>query len=175
VELFGRSGAYANCWCMWWRVSSKEFDEGVRGGNRAALEALVADGREPGLLAYREGRPAGWCAVAPRSEFPRILRSPVLKPAEATGDDVWSVNCFYIARDARRSGVGTALLDAAVELARERGAGVLEGYPIDTSAGDRTRPAAELFTGTLDLFTRAGFDVVARRKPARPIVQKRLP
>lgn len=45
VRLFGANGAYANCWCMWWRVTAAAFDEGDKNrgaGNRAAMKALLA-------------------------------------------------------------------------------------------------------------------------------------
>ena len=53
--------------------------------------------------------------------------------------------------------------------AAKQGAQVIEGYPVDT--GGRRRPSAELYTGTLDLFTRAGFTEAFRRSPRRPVVR----
>jgi hypothetical protein len=108
VALFGENGAYANCWCMWWRKSGAEFSRGVRNrgaGNRRAMNRLVQDGRVPGLLAYREGRPVGWVSVAPREEFGRIQRSPTLKPVD--DKPVWSIVCFFMHRGEREKGVGT--------------------------------------------------------------------
>ena len=75
------------------------------------------------------------------------------------GDEVWAVTCFVVARAARRSGVASALLEAAVTYAREHGARVIEGYPVDT-AGARITSASG-YTGTLSMFERAGFRVVA--------------
>lgn len=54
--------------------------------------------------------------------------------------------------------------------AHRSGAVTVEGYPVDTAAA--ARPASGLYTGTLTLFLRAGFEEVARRTPARPIVQR---
>lgn len=173
-RLFGPNGAYSGCWCMFLRLPAKEFDRNCGGGgapNRAALKALVESGAEPGLLAWRGGDPVGWVAVAPREEYGRVLRSPVHKPVdEATG--VYSISCFYIAKTARARGVAEALLAAAVDFARERGAVLVEAYPTDVR-GER-RAAAEMWRGSLEQFERAGFQVVARRKPARPIVRLRL-
>ena len=167
-ELFGPSGAYSGCWCMYLRESAKEFDANVGAGNRARFAEVVRSGAEPGLLAYQDGRPVGWVAVAPREEYPRVLRSPLHKPVDdATG--VWAVTCFFIHRSARGHGITGALLDAAVELTRARGARIVEGYPHDV--GERRPPAAEMWRGSLDQFRRAGFEVVARRKPGRPLVR----
>jgi GNAT superfamily N-acetyltransferase len=154
---------------MWWRVSSKEFDERHGAGLRGDLQELVARGPEPGLLAYVDGAPAGWVAVAPREEYPRLDRSPKLRRLDDR--PVWSITCFTIDRRHRRRGVAAALLDAAVDFARRRGAEVVEAYPIDTAGGKRS--SADLYTGTLAMFERAGFEEVARRG-GRPIVRRTL-
>jgi hypothetical protein len=65
--------------------------------------------------------------------------------------------------------VAEALLAAAVEHAASRGATVVEGYPIDTAGGRRA--GADLFTGTVGMFERAGFTEVARRG-GRPVVRR---
>jgi GNAT superfamily N-acetyltransferase len=163
ADFFGPSGAYSGCWCAWWRSTSAEFDAGCRSGgkgNRAVLHRLTHEGRVPGLLAYDVGGdPVGWVSVSPRPEFGRVLRSPTLKPRESNRgapDDagVWAVVCFWVPRARRGTGIGTALLAAAVDHARTSGARVLEGYPVDTAA--RLPPAA-IFTGTLSMFLKAGF------------------
>lgn len=176
-RLFGPNGAYSNCWCAFQRVSGREFSAGCanRGaGNRALLQRLTEDGGRPGLIGYRDGQPVGWVSVGPRPEFGRIVRSPIVRvsPDEAEDASVWSVACFFIPRAHRGSGVGRALLDHAVRHAREAGASVLEGYPVDT-AGTRAQ-ASSVFTGTLDLFRGAGFAVVARRVERRPVVRLSL-
>jgi GNAT superfamily N-acetyltransferase len=169
VDLFGPNGGYANCWCMWWRVPGREFE---RERNRAALDGLVASGREPGLLAYDEGSSVGWVSVAPLPQFTRVLRSRTLKPdPDDPVDQIWSINCFVIRRASRGSGVATALLDAAVAYAADHGALVVEGYPVDT--GGRRIASAELYTGTLEMFRRAGFTEVRGRTGRRRLVRRR--
>jgi GNAT superfamily N-acetyltransferase len=169
VALAGERGFSSGCWCMWWRVTSKEFEERHGAGLRQDLQDLVAAGPEPGVLAYVDGEPAGWVAVAPREEYPRLDRSPKLRRVD--DQPVWSITCFTIGRRQRRQGVAAALLDAAVDFARQRGAEVVEAYPIDT-AGEK-RSSADLYTGTLAMFERAGFEEVARRS-GRPIVRRAL-
>jgi GNAT superfamily N-acetyltransferase len=165
--LAGERGFTSGCWCMWWRMSADEWRSTPARARRDALADLVATGSAPGLLAYRDGAPVAWVAVAPRDEYPRLNRSQKLKPLDDT--PVWSVTCFTVDRHHRRHGVAEALLDAAVDHAAARGATVVEGYPIDTAGG--RRPGADLFTGTLAMFRRAGFEEVARRG-GRPIVRK---
>jgi GNAT superfamily N-acetyltransferase len=175
AALFGPSGAFSNCWCTWWRQKGSDFSAGIedRGaGNRALMESVVASGAEPGLIAYRAGRPVGWISVAPRPQFGRVLRSPVVRPPPEEADDsrTWSVVCFWMPRRERGRGVATALLDAAVDRARQQGARQVEGYPTDTDGG--RRPAAGIFTGTLRMFLRAGFEEVERRRGDTVIVRR---
>ena len=172
LSLFGERGAYSGCWCMWWRTTAAEFDRNVNDGNRAAFRALVLDDRVPGLLAYREGTPVGWCCVAPREELGRLQRSPHTKPVDDT-PDVWAVVCFYVDRPARGTGVATALLDAAVDHAFARGARAVEGVPLDPSR--REVDAASAYTGVVQLFERAGFREIARRSEKGRVVMRREP
>lgn len=177
AAFFGPSGAFSNCWCTWWRQTSADFSQGIVDGaakNRALMHALVEAGSEPGLLAFREGKAVGWVSVAPRPQYGRILRSRRIGPApeQASDETVWSVVCFWIPRPERGKGVANELLTAAVDYARERGAAVLEAYPVDTADG--RRPAANLFTGTLAMFTRAGFHEVDRPRGSQLVVRRDL-
>jgi GNAT superfamily N-acetyltransferase len=172
TALFGPSGAYSGCWCMWWRVSGAEFSRNGNAGNRAALEALARAGEPLGLLGYAGGEPVGWCAVAPRPAYPRVLRSPALKPADPADAGVWAVPCMFVKRGHRGAGVAAAMLAGAVAHASTQGATTIEGYPVDTSQG-RQPPAAELFTGTVGLFARAGFTEYARPATGRRVIMRR--
>jgi GNAT superfamily N-acetyltransferase len=171
AELFGPSGAYSGCWCMWFRESSADFSRNGNAGNRAAFESAVTAGEPVGLLGYADGEPVGWAAVAPRTAYPRILRSPALKPDDPADAAIWSVPCFFIRRDRRRAGIAGALLAAAVAHARAQGATALEGYPVDTTG--KLPPAADLYTGTIPLFERAGFAQHRRPKTGRRVVMRR--
>jgi GNAT superfamily N-acetyltransferase len=153
---------------MWWLKPAKEWDRDAGAPNRRQFQRLVHEGPPPGLLAYHDGSPVGWCALAPRDRYVRLNRSPKLKPID--DQPAWAVSCFYIRRDHRGTGVARALLDAAVEWARTQGATLVEGYPLDTSTRAASNAAA--FTGTLEMFEAAGFSEAARRG-GRPIV--RLP
>lgn len=171
LELFGDNGAYSNCWCTWWILTGRQFDEAQKEDRRDILLDLVDDGSEPGLLAYRDGAPVGWCAVGPRERFARMMsaRARVYKPIDDRPS--WVINCFYIPRAERGQGLANDLLAAAVGFARDRGATLLEAYPIDRSANDHT--AASLFVGTLSMFADAGFSEAARQND-RPLVRLEL-
>jgi GNAT superfamily N-acetyltransferase len=168
--LFGPSGAYSSCWCMWFRLTSSEFQRQSGAGTRRGLRSLVSRGREPGLVAYVDGRPAGWVSVAPREEFGRIERSPILKRVDEA--PVWSIVCFFIGKGYRSSGLLRPLLNAAERYAGDHGARTLEAYPWDPAAGPIR--AADAYIGLLPIFEEAGFREVARRSRGRPVVRKKI-
>jgi hypothetical protein len=59
-RLFGRSGAYGGCWCMWFRQTGKEYEAQRGAPNKAAMCGLVDGGEIPGIILYADGEPAGW-------------------------------------------------------------------------------------------------------------------
>jgi GNAT superfamily N-acetyltransferase len=169
-QLFGPRGAVGGCWCMWWRRTRSEFEACKGEANRSAFQAIVAAGDEPGILAYVDSEPIGWCAVAPREEYAGLQRSRTLKPVDDAA--VWSITCFFIARRDRRAGVSAALLDAAVDFAQSRGARIVEGYPVEPRSPNA--PDIYVWTGFRSTFQQAGFVEVARRSETRPIMRLRL-
>ena len=167
-RLFGPRGACAGCWCMWWRLSRPEWNRGKGEGNRKAFRKLVRSGTEPGVLAYADGEPVGWCAIAPREQYPRLASSRILQPVD--DQPVWSVTCFYIARSFRHQGLSAALLKAAADFARARSAKIVEGYPHDVK---KTAADVFVYTGLASAFRKAGFKEVARRSKTRPVMRAR--
>jgi len=156
ATLFGPQGAYSGCWCTFWRLPNAELNASTPDERRHTLKTLAESG-PVGLLAYHDGEPVGWCAVAPRTQFRRLPRTKEIAPKLGEDDPgIWSVTCFYIRRDRRRTGVASALLDAAVGYAADLGATVVEGYP----APEGTTASARLSTGTVGLFASAGFAAV---------------
>jgi GNAT superfamily N-acetyltransferase len=130
----------------------------------------VTGGHVPGVLAYAGREPVGWCAIAPRAQYPGLGRSRILKPVDDR--PVWSITCLFVARSWRGRGVSTRLLEAAARLARRRGARIVEGYP--TEAGPRRTADAFVFTGLASAFERAGFVEVLRRSRTRPIMRREV-
>ncbi len=168
--LFGKNGTCDECWCMWWRQTHARFMQNRGEANRRAMREIVRSGVVPGIIAYDGVVPVGWCSVAPREDFTRICRSPVIGPID--DEPVWSVACFVVGRSARGRGVMRALLSAAVGHAAGHGARIVEGYPKDTAV--KHYSAADLYVGTVSLFEAAGFTEAARRSPTRPIMRYRI-
>lgn len=157
--LFGDRGATEGCWCMYWRCERAEYESGRGEANQHALAALCKRPIAPGLLAYLDDEPVGWCTVDTRQSYARLARARSLAPVDDR--QVWSVPCFFVHRSHRRSGVASALLRGAIEYAREHGAEVLEGYPTDTSSRSVENSFAN--TGVTALFENNGFRVEVQR------------
>ncbi|MFF9344607.1 GNAT family N-acetyltransferase [Streptomyces sp. NPDC014773] len=151
--VIGPKSPTANvCFCLSYRIPSKLNNE-LRGPERGAYVAGLCD-REPppGVLAYDGDEPAGWAAVAPRSEttFAHSRKIPHV-------DDlpVWSLWCVRVRPGHRKRGVSHALIEGAVEFARAHGAPAVEAYPLDN--GEARVDMTMAYAGLRKNFERAGF------------------
>lgn len=165
TDVFGSKGACGGCWCMYWRIGGAYRKQSSR-SNKTAFHRVVKKGPPPGLLAFKGNLAVGWCQLTPREALPWLNRTWRLKPVDRM--PVWCISCFYIRKGYRKQGITSALIQAAVKEARKAGAPALEAYPLD---GDLSPSASG--TGYASTFARAGFRVIARRTPPRPIM--RLP
>ncbi len=151
-RLFGPSGAYAGCWCMFWRLPRSQFKAQKYEGNKESLHHLLRQGEVPGLLAYADAEPVGWCGLGPREGYQALENSRLLK--RLNEQPVWAITCFFVAKSHRQQGVMTQLLQAAVRYAKDQGATILEGYPIDI--GEKvTSPGG--YMGIAAAFRQVGF------------------
>ena len=166
-SLFGERGACGGCWCMAWRQTRAQYDARKGTPNKRSMRRLVRNRAQLGILAYDGGRAIGWCAVAPREEFSRLGTSRVLRPVD--GEAVWSIPCFFLAKEYRRRGLSAEVLKGVIAICRAKGVKILEAYPIIPYAADM--PAAIAWTGMLSAFLKAGFREERRWSKSRPIVR----
>ena len=128
-KVFGEHGAYAGCWCMFWRLNRADFKQ-IRGdGTKAVLREMTTKGDVPGLLVYDQELAVGWCPKGPRAGYLALENSRILKRIDK--QPVWSVVCFFVTKKYRGKGAMVALLRGAVDYARQQGAKIVEAYPID--------------------------------------------
>ena len=170
-NLFGEKGACAGCWCMFWFMGKKEYDEKRKDGRtKKEMKKMVKDKIEPGIIAYDRDKPIGWIAVQPREKYFRLSNSKILQPVD--NKQVWSIVCFFIHKDYRKRGVSVGLIKNACDFAASKGGTIVEAYPTET----KTKNSAPVFiyTGTFAAFKKAGFEEVARRSETRPIMRVKL-
>lgn len=167
--LFGKNGACAGCWCMFWRLSRKDWTHSQYEPNRLAMKAIVESGEIPGIIAYRAQTPVGWVSIAPRDNFFSLQRSDVLAPVDDKA--VWSIVCFFIPRKMRKQGIMLPLIQAALDHARSQGAHIVEAYPFDS---DKPLSTLSAYMGVRSVLEKAGFKEVVRRSPGHPIMRLAL-
>jgi GNAT superfamily N-acetyltransferase len=162
-DLFGEQGPVSRCWCMYWRIGN-DYRKRPRDANKAAFCELVKTGPPPGLLAFDGDLAVGWCQLTPRAVLPWLDHTWRLRRVDDL--PVWSLSCFYVRKGYRKRGVTSALIAAALDAAKRAGASALEAYPLDANL----TPSAP-HTGYVSTFKRAGFKIVARHVPPRPIMR----
>ena len=155
---------------MWFLLPTSEVQAGWGEGNRRRFEALAAEDDPPGgLIAYIDGTPAGWCAMGPRSRYPRAARSALMAQRDPAQDaEVWLVPCFFVRTKFRRMGITGHLLNAVVEHARQPGATAVEGVPLSEGGPHKSNR----YLGAERLFATCGFTPVARPSPQRVIMRR---
>lgn len=161
--LFNALPACQMCWCMYWRTTRTRLF-GHADQNKQEMHAVVNSGVVPGLLAYHNGQPTGWCSVAPRQNFPGLDRSPTLRAID--DQPVWSITCLVVAKAFRRQGMNTLLIRGAVDYATTHGARIIEAYPF-INPGKRYRMVGEAFMGFASTFERLGFRPVSDKSKVR--------
>ncbi len=175
--VFGSRGAAWRCQCQRYKLRPREafakFPVEERAGR---LRQQTGCGHPEsdstsGLVAYLDAEPVGWCAVEPRSAYEGLVRNARV-PWEGREQDkadgsVWAVTCVLTRAGYRRRGVSRALVRAAVDFARERGARAIEAYPMTT----KDAIAEELHVGTWGVFAAAGFGEVSRPTSRRAVMR----
>jgi len=161
-SLFGAKGAYAGCWCMFWRLDRADFKRMKGEGTKAVLKGMTTKNDVAGLLAYIDGQPIGWCSIGPRNDYAALENSRILKRIDDM--PVWSIVCFFVAKPFRSKGIMSELLRGAVKYAEQQGAKIIEGYPIDMQtdklAGQKLNSYSG-YMGSASIFRAAGFVKVA--------------
>lgn len=152
---------------MLWRMTRSEHDKKKGAENKNAMKRLVRSGVPTGILAYRGEKAIGWCAVAPRQDYPALERSRVLKPIDE--QSVWSVACLYIDKSNRGKGVSVEILRAAIRHVKKSGGEILEGYPVEPRKSEI--PDVFAWTGIASAFISAGFAERGRGSETRPIMR----
>jgi GNAT superfamily N-acetyltransferase len=83
---------------------------------------------------------------------------------------VWAVTCVLTRTGFRRRGISQALVRAAVDFARSRGARALEGYPMISKPGTELL-LGEYHVGSQGTFAAAGFAEVSHPTLRRVVMR----
>lgn len=164
-RLFEARGGPKYCWCMALRRDHAGGIPRTNAERKQAIASKIRCGTPVGILAYDGGEPVAWCSVAPRNTLAvyRGLEWPKCDPSK-----VWSITCFFVKRELRRSGVMSGLIDEAVAHAKRNGAEVVEAYPVPTDS------PSYRFCGFVPVFAAHGFVEVGRAGRRRHVMRRNL-
>lgn len=174
-NLFGKNGANAGCWCMFWRLERAMFKKTKGEGNRQILKQIVEANEQPGILAYEGAQPVGWCGIAPRESLIALENSRILKRVD--DQPVWSITCFFILKEARRKGIMESLIKTAVEHAKTNGAQMVEAYPIDMQSPKlmgQTFNSYSGYMGVASVFRALGFEQAGQASETQLIMRLKV-
>ena len=168
--LMGEKGGCGNCWCMYFRLPYKEFQENKPDGNKKMMRHLVNKGKPQGLIASTDQEPIGWIAMAPREDYMKLEKARVFKRFD--DKPVWSITCFFIKKQFRHMGLSRQLIKGAVDFAKRKKIKTLEAYP--AIPYDEKVPHAFLWVGVLSSFINNGFKIVKQQSKSRAMVRIEL-
>ncbi len=152
-KLFGETGACGGCWCQSWRTAKDEKWDKIKGNTaKKRFRAQILAGKAHGIVAFDGKEPIGWCAFDKRTDYLRLDRAPSLKCDDA--DIVWSLPCFFVKKDYRKTGISGLMLGEALKTMKKLGAKIAEGYP-QKPRGDMPPPF--VWTGLYSTFQKLGF------------------
>jgi GNAT superfamily N-acetyltransferase len=159
--LFESKGAPGYCWCMVWRMTKDELKQNSSSCRKEFIKQRVFAGTPIGLLAYVHDEPVAWCSVGPRDTHQRLGGDESL-------ESVWSVTCFFIKKEFRKTGLTHFLLENATNYARKNGAKYLEAYPVETDS------PSYRFMGFIHTFEKAGFRFIKKAGTRRHVMTYKL-
>jgi hypothetical protein len=145
------NGIWGGCWCTWFHTVAAEKTYSAE-SNRALKERLVHERRAHAALVLDGARAVGWCQFGPPAELPNIYHRKEYDETSKRPPD-YRITCIFVDRSHRHAGVSGIALRGALELIARDGGGLVEGYPHDNQG----KKVSVLYSGTRDLFERAGF------------------
>ena len=136
--------------------------ESLRGHDHGQFDAH-------GDLGFSGRRAGRTVPCGPRSRYIVATsgQSNITRRAPVEDATAWLLPCLFVRVGHRAQGVTYAMVGAAVELARRKGAVAIEGWP-GTASNKR---AADAFLGREKVFKTPGFSCVERPSPRRAIMR----
>ena len=150
VEAVFATGGARRCRCQALKVPGWIWRDTTQEQRDVALleqTACGTDGPTSGLVGYVDGEAAGWVAVEPREDYPRLWsrKQPWMR-MDPELEGVWSVTCFVVGTGRRGSGL-TYERGLARSLTDARAAGVAPETAIRAPRPPHVRRAGAMIGG----------------------------
>lgn len=165
-DAFADNPDWGFCFCQFLHVDHGvvQWSQRTAEQNRSAARDRICARRMQGYLAYVDGKPIAWCNATPRTLMEAF--------ADESGPDdavTGQLGCFVVAKPYRRSGIASALLQAALHGFRQQGLRVAKAMPYENAQTD-----AQHHFGPLRMFVAAGFERLGTDAQGRVLMQCRL-
>ena len=148
------------CYCVCWcsddhRTGLDKMSSAQK--RRDLAKDYVTRGMIKGYLAYEGERVIGWCNANDKNECQSCIswlrNMQDVKTVQSSNERVKSVFCFAVAKDHRKQGVATQLLNRVCENAKAEGYTSIEAYP------KKVMKDMDAFEGPIEMYLRQGFVV----------------
>jgi ribosomal protein S18 acetylase RimI-like enzyme len=165
-EAFADNPKWSFCFCQFLYVDHARVNWTLRTvqENRAAAYDRICTNRMQGYLAYRDGKPIGWCYAAPRMMMDAFADEP-----DPDASRIGQITCFVVAKPHRRPGIATSLLQAACAGLKAQGLAIAEASPLAEASND-----ARNHYGPLSMYLAAGFQVHRKDSDGKVYVRRSL-
>ena len=165
-DAFADNPRWSFCYCQFLYVDHAKIDWPARTAqaNRAAACDRIRNQRMEGYIAYRAGKPVGWCNAAPRTMMDAFADEP-----DPDASRIVQIACFVVAKPHRRSGVASSLLHAACAGLKARGFAIAEALSVAEASSD-----AQNHFGPLRMYLAAGFHIHRTDADGRVHVRRSL-
>ena len=149
------------CYCQFYLNTPEQNDVEINKSktNRASACSRVETGVMDGYLAYEGDKVVGWCAAG------SSLMYPGLPGAEET---IARILCFNVDPELRGQGLSGKMLDLILDDLSSRGFESAEAAPNKDSYSIKS------YRGSIDMFTKRGFEMVTELGDGFVLVRKHL-
>lgn len=165
-EAFADHPEWGFCFCQYLHVDHNvvQWSKRTADENRTAASDRICTRRMQGYLAYVDCKPVAWCNAAPRNLMAAFADEPGPDDAH-TGQ----FGCFIVAKSHRRSGIASALLQAALDGFRQQGMHIAQAIPFANAETD-----GQHHFGPLSMYLAAGFEAMHTDSEGRVLMQLQL-
>lgn len=160
-------GVWGGCWCTYFHEKLPRHERSAE-ANQCYKKQLVEAGKAHAALVFNGSDCVAWCQFGSPEELPSIYHKKEVESKMDRPD--WRITCFFVDKNYRRQGLSGIALNAAVELIRGLGGGIIESYPQDTQ-GQKVS-SNFLYNGTRQIFEQAGFDYLDTKGKNHCIMRK---
>ena len=150
--VFHEHPEWSVCYCYSYHFIGTGEEWNNKEKNRSSVINLIKEGLMRGYLAYKDGKPVGWCNSNDKNNYERLKLSKELWNDNSY--KICSIVCFLVDQKERGKDIATKLLERVCMDYKALGYDYVESYPKKGKATDE-----EQFQGPAVMYYKLGFEV----------------